>query len=76
MKTYAQLTIEEQARALLQERAALANKVRDYLLGNNRGTMPPDLQPMIDAFEASVLSRARRNDYLETEQERAATRLD
>jgi len=58
MKTYAQLTIEEQARALVQERTALAGKLRDYLLGNNRGTMPPDLQPIIDAFEASVLSRA------------------
>jgi len=76
MKTYAQLTTDEQQRALVHERAALAGKVRDYLLGNNRGTMPPDLQPIIDAFEASVLSRARRNNYLETEQERAATRLD
>jgi hypothetical protein len=76
MKTYLQLTPEEQQRALVHERAALASKLRDYLLGNNRGLMPPDLQPIIDAFEASVLSRARRNHYLKTEAQRNAVRID
>ena len=76
MKTYDQLTAEDQARALAEERSQLAGKFRDYLLGNNRETAPADFQPIIDRFDALALARVKARDYLTGEQERDAVRID
>ena len=76
MKTYDQLTLEEQARALSQERSTLAGKFHDYLLGNNRETVPVAFQPIITSFDALALTRVKTRNYLTGEQERDAVRID
>ena len=76
MKTYDQLTPDEQTRALAHERVQLAGTLRDYLLGNNRDTMPAALRPIIDRFDQAALARVQARSYLTGEQERNAVRID
>ena len=76
MKTHAQLTTEEQQHAVALARAELATEIRDYLLGNNRETMPVQLQPVVRAFDAAALARAQGRNYLTTAAERDAIPLD
>ena len=76
MKTYDQLTADEQTRALAHERAQLAGTLRDYLIGNNRETMPAALRPIIDRFDQAALARVQARSYLTGAQERDAVRID
>ena len=76
MKTYDQLTPEERANALSQERSQLAGEFRDYLLGNNRETVPVAFQPLIAGFDALALNRVKARNYLSDAAERDAVRID
>ncbi len=76
MKTFDQLITEEQERALAHERTDLAGKLRDYLIGNNRDTMPIALRPIITSFDAVALSQAQSRTYLTGAVEREAVRID
>ena len=76
MKTYDQLTTEDQQRALAQERTELAERLRDYLIGNNRETVPAPFQPIIDRFDALALNRVKARSYLTGAAERDAVRID
>jgi hypothetical protein len=76
VKTYDQLTTEEQTRALAHERTNLAGKLRDYLIGNNRDAMPIALRPIVDRFDQAALSQAQGRTYLTGAVERDAVKID